>query len=160
MTDDAKLIQAKQVYQAFCTMMDREEWNYTKREEDLIIDTGARGEDLPMDLKIRVDAERELVQVFSRLPYAIPQDKRLEIAVAVSIINNQLVHGCVDFDRASGNLFFRMTNSYRDSLISDEVYKYLLYCACQTIDSFNDKLLMLSKGIIDIEKFIELYTKD
>ena len=59
-----------------------------------------------------------------------------------------------------GLVFFRMTNSYMDSNLSSEVYKYLLYCASQTIDAFNDKLLMLSKGIIDVEQFIKLYNKE
>lgn len=160
MSDDTKLMRAKQVYNAICAAMDKENWKYTKREEDLVIETGAQGDDLPMELNIHVDAQRQLIMLLSRLPYAIPEDKRLDIAVAVSIINNKLVHGCVDFDLAKGTLYFRMTNSFMDSILGADAFKYLLYCSCQTIDDFNDKLLMLSKGIIDIPKFMELYNKE
>lgn len=151
---------AAQVYYDLCKMLDGEGWKYKKNVEELRIECGARGEDLPIELNIKVDAERQLVMVLSHLPYRIPEDKRIDIAIAVSVVNNRLVDGCVDYDITTGNLFFRMTNSYMDSTIGGEVYKYLLYCACQTIDSFNDRLLMLSKGMIDIAKFIELCEKE
>ena len=151
---------AAQVYYDLCKMLDGEGWKYKKNVEDLRIECGAQGEDLPIELNIKVDAERQLVMLLSHLPYRIPEDKRIDIAIAVSVVNNRLVDGCVDYDITTGNLFSRMTNSYMDSTIGGEVYKYLLYCACQTIDSFNDRLLMLSKGMIDIAKFIELCEKE
>lgn len=153
-------MKAAQVYHDFCGMLDGEGWKYQKDDENLRIECGARGEDLPIDLVIKVDVDRQLVTLISHLPYVIPQDKRIDVAVAVGVINNLLVDGCVDYDLSDGHLFFRMTNSYRGSTIDKEVYKYLLYCACQTIDGFNDKLLMLSKGIIDVQKFIALYSEE
>lgn len=159
MANEVNLTKAKQVYQDFCAMMDNAGWNYQKEEEKLTIKAGARGDDLPMDLIIKVDAERQVVRVISFLPYTIAEDKRLDVAVAVSVVNNSLVSGYLDFDIAEGNLVFRMTNSYRDSLLGREVYKFLLYAACHAIDDFNDQFLMLSKGIISLEKFIEQYSK-
>ncbi len=151
---------AAQVYSDICKMLDEAGWNYKKNEEELKVETGARGDDLPIELTIKVDVERQLVMLISHLPYVIAEDKRVDVAVAVSVINNLLVDGCVDYDLSDGHVFFRMTNSYRDSVLDKEVYKYMLYCACQTIDGFNDKLLMLSKGIIDFQKFAELYGKE
>lgn len=153
-------LKAAQVYRDICEMLDENGWNYKKVEEKLTIETGARGDDLPMDLTIKVDVKRQLIMLLSHLPYVISEDKRVETALAVSVVNNMLVDGCIDYDLSDGHIFFRMTNSYRDSDISKEVYKYLLYCACQSVDDFNDKLLMLSKGIIDLEKFTELYSKE
>ncbi len=160
MANEVNMTKARQVYQGFCAMMDSNDWNYNKNEEELIIEAQARGDDLPMKLTIKVDAERQLVRVLSPLPYTIAKDKRLDAAVAVSVVNNAVVSGYLDYDIAEGHLFFRMVNSYRDSLLEQEVYKFLLYAACQTIDSFNDQLLMLSKGIISLEQFIKLYTKE
>lgn len=159
MANEVNLTKAKQVYQDFCAMMDNEGWNYEKEEEKLTIKTGARGDDLPMELIIRIDAERQVVRLISFLPYTIAEDKRLDVAVAVSVVNNSLVTGYLDFDIAEGKLLFRMTNSYRDSLLGRKVYKILLYAACHTIDDFNDQFLMLSKGIISLEQFIEQYIK-
>ena len=47
-----------------------------------------------------------------------------------------------------------MTNSFLESKISEEVFAYMLYCSCQTIDEYNDKFLMLAKGMISIEQFL------
>lgn len=160
MKESSKHLAAAKVYYDFCKMMDDEEWTYEGNEEKLSIVCGAVGEDLPIELNIRMDVDRQLVLVLSRLPYKVPEEKRVDVAVAVSVINNVLVDGSVDFNLESGHVFFRMTNSYMDSNLSSEVYKYLLYCASQTIDAFNDKLLMLSKGIIDVEQFIKLYNKE
>lgn len=160
MKESGKHLAAAKVYYDFCKMMDDEEWTYEGNEEKLSIVCGAVGEDLPIELNIRMDVDRQLVLVLSRLPYKVPEEKRVDVAVAVSVINNVLVDGSVDFNLESGHVFFRITNSYMDSNLSGEVYGYLLYCACQTIDTFNDKLLMLSKGIIDVEQFIKLYNKE
>ena len=156
MADEKNLARAKQVYQTICKMMDQEKWKCKKDDEKLSIEAGAQGEDLPMELVIRVDAERQLVMILSHLPYKIPEDKRLDVAVAVSAINNLLVHGAMDFNVTDGNLFFRMASSFMDSDMGADAYRYMMYASCQTIDEYNDKLLMLSKGIVDISKFLEM----
>ena len=48
-----------------------------------------------------------------------------------------------------------MTNSFYDTTIGDEVVVYIILSALHTIDKYNDKLLLLSKGMISLEKFIE-----
>lgn len=159
MEKDVDMTKAKQVYQEICATLDDIGWKYKKDEEKLIIHTGAKGEDLPIDLSINVDALRQLVIAVSKLPFDIAENKRVDAAVAVSVINNMLVTGQLDYSLMDGELFFRISNSYRDSELSREVYRFMVYCLCQTIDGFNDKLLMLSKGIMNIEKFIELYQK-
>lgn len=157
---DAKMIQAKQVYQTLCKALDDNDWHYKKDDEKLKVECGARGDDLPMDLTIHVDADRQLIMLISHLPFVIAEDKRLDVAVAVSYINNMLVDGCFDYDVTSGHLFFRMTNSFIESQIHAAVCMYLIYCACQTIDEYNDKLLMVGKGMLSIEQFIESCNKD
>jgi hypothetical protein len=156
MADEKNLARAKKVYQTICGMLDKEGWNYKKDEEKLSIETGARGDDLPIDLNIHVDAERQLVMLLSRLPYVIPEDKRIDCALAVSAINYRLVHGCLDFSVADGNLFFRMTSSFQDCEMDPEAYRYMVYASCSTIDEYNDKLLLLGKDLIKLEKFLEL----
>ncbi len=154
MTDEQKVMQAKLVYQTFCNALDHNEWKYKKDDEKLRIECGAQGEDLPMEFNITADADRQLLMLLSHLPFAIAEDKRLDIAVAVSAVNNLLVDGCFDFDLGSGHMFFRITNSFMDSTLSEDVCIELLYKACKTIDAYNDKLLMVSKGMLTIEQFL------
>ncbi len=155
MSDANKLEKAKEVFETLCRTLDKEDWSYQKDEEKLLIECGARGEDLPMELKVFVDAERSLILLLSSMPGAIQEDKRVDMALAVSVVNNRLVDGSFDYDITSGNLIFRMTNSFLESTISEKLFLYMLLTACRTIDVYNDKFLMLGKGLITIEQFLK-----
>lgn len=150
--------QAKSAFATLCQALDNNEWHYKKDEDKLSIECGAQGDDLPMEISVKVDVDRMLVLLLSHLPFVIQEDKRLDIAIAVSAINNVLVDGCFDYDVTSGHMFFRMTNSFIESKISEEVFIYMLLCSCKTIDDYNDKFLMLAKGLVSIEQFLSTLT--
>ncbi len=154
MTEE-KLQRAKQVLASCCQALDQNDWKYQLDEEDFSIEFGAKGEDLPIRLIFKVDAEREVVLLFSPQQFDVPTDKALEIAIALSVINNRLVDGSFDYNLTEeSNICFRMTQSYRGSTIGSEVFEYMAYCACSTVDNYNDKLLMIVKGILPLEKFL------
>ena len=151
---DEKLERAQKVYGTMCSTLDSHEWHYKKDEEKLSIDCGAQGEDLPMEITIKVDAERQLIMLLSHLPFVISEDKRLDVAIAVSAVNDKLVDGSFDYNIADGHMFFRMTSSFIESEIGNELFTYMLMVSCHTIDEYNDKFLMLGKGMMSIEDFI------
>lgn len=151
---DEKLERAQKVYETLCATLDKHEWHYQKNEERLSIECGAQGEDLPMEITIRVDAERQLIMLLSHLPFIISEDKRLDVAIATSIANNGLVDGSFDFDITDGHMFFRMTSSFIESDIGSELFTYMLMVSCHTIDEYNDRFLMLGKGMMSIQDFI------
>ena len=53
-----------------------------------------------------------------------------------------------------GSILFRLTLSYLDSFIGNEAFFYQLLVSFKTIDQYNDKFFMLSKGAISIEDFL------
>ncbi|MBE6958174.1 MAG: hypothetical protein E7447_03355 [Ruminococcaceae bacterium] len=146
---------AKATFETMCRTLDNNGWHYARDDEKLRLKCGARGDDLPIDLTLAIDAERMLIMVFSHLPGVIPEDKRLDTAVAVSVINNMLAHGCFDFDLSTGHLFYRMTNNFIESQIGEELFFYMLMATCNTVDEYNDKFLMLGKGMITIGQFLD-----
>ncbi len=154
MAEQKSLEQAKVVFGTLCNVLDNLEWHYQKDEEKLTIECEVQGEDLPIDITVMIDAERMLVILISHIPFVIKEDKRLDLAIAVSVVNNDLIDGCFDYDITSGHMFFRMTNSFIESTIGEEVFKYMIFCSCKTIDEYNDKFMMLAKGVISIEQFI------
>ena len=79
---DEKLERAQKVYETLCATLDKHEWHYQKNEERLSIECGAQGEDLPMEITIRVDAERQLIMLLSHLPFIISEDTRIDVAIA------------------------------------------------------------------------------
>lgn len=154
MADEKDLMQALEVYKTLCEALDDKGWRYKKNEEKLEIECGVQGEDLPMDIRVWANPDRGIITLLSHMPFVVPQDKRLDAAVAVSVANNILVDGCFDYDIKDGHLFFRMTNSFRESRIGKDLLDYMILCSLQTIDDFNDKFLMLSKGLMSIDQFL------
>lgn len=152
---DEKMERAQKVYETLCATLDKHEWHYQKNEERLSIECGAQGEDLPMEITIRVDADRQLIMLLSHLPFVISEDKRLDMAIATSIANNGMVDGSFDFDVTDGHMFFRMTSSFIESDIGSELFTYMLMVSCHTIDEYNDRFLMLGKGMMSIEEFMK-----
>lgn len=153
--EEQKARQARVALDTVCAMFDDRGWRYEKDVENLEARCSATGDDLPIAVRFKVDAEREVVMFLSSLNFNIPEDKRAELSVATNMINNALVAGSFDFSYENGAIAFRMVNSYCDSLISKEVYDYMLVVGCQTVDEYNDKLLMVAKGTMSLEDLDE-----
>lgn len=149
------LKQARAVYNALCAMLDERDWRYKKNEEELSISCGAQGDDLPMEISIEVDIERQLVTLLSPMPFHVPEDRRTALAVAVSQANNGMVDGSFDYNYINGRILFRMTSSYRQSLIGKDLFAYMLSCSCYTIDEYNDKFLMVAKNNMSLEEILD-----
>ncbi len=155
MADESKLKQAKVAFKALCDMLDENEWHYSKDMENLKITCGVQGDDLPMNIRIEVDADRQLVVLLSEMPFSVPEDRRVELAVAVSAANYGMVDGNFDYNYLDGSILFRMTSSFMDSLVGKEMFNYMLMCACATIDRYNDKFFMVTKKEMSVEEILE-----
>ena len=156
MSEELEMQQAKQVYASLIDMLDTRNWKYEKFENDLVVRSGIKGDDLPIEFIIFVKPKNQVVQFISKLPFNIPEDKRVDAAVAVSVANYGLVDGSFDYDISDGEIRYRLTSSYRESLLGADLFEYMIMCAASTVDDYNDRFFMLSKGMIDVQKFIEL----
>ena len=146
---------ADKAYKTLCTMLDNKGWRYKKDNEGRVINCSARGEDLPMDIIIRVDEERSLISLLSRMPFDIKEEKKIDAAIAVTMVNSYLADGHFIYDLASGGIVFKMTSSFLGSELGELLFEYMLLVSCHTIDEYNDKFLMLSLGNLDIDAFAE-----
>ena len=160
MADKKELEQAREAFDTLCEMLDGNDWHYDKEEDDFTIMCGARGDDLPMPIKIQVDAERQIVSLLSLLPFDVPEDKRVEIALAVSAVNYALVDGSFDYNFADGTLLFRMTSSYRESKVGKTMFEYMLYLSCGTIDDYNDKFEKIINGEMTLNELVRFIQED
>ena len=152
MANSAKAIQ---IYQMFKKHLEQQKFHFEERAEELIISLTVHGDDLPQPTIIRVMDERSLVQVLSPLPTKIPEDKRVDTAVAVCVANYGMINGSFDFDMTDGEIRFRLTQSFRDIDLSEECVKYLMATVFFTTDKYNDRFFMLGKGMMTLEQFIE-----
>ena len=154
MADEKTMNLAKQIYATLCETLEDRNWKFGKSEEELIVHFGVSGEDIIMPFVFLVDADRQLVRLVSMLPFNMSESKRLEGAIATCAASYELAHGNFDYDISSGQIVFRIINSFRDSVLGKECFDYMITAACAIIDRFNDQFLALDKGEISIAEFI------
>ncbi len=155
MEDAMKKALAAKVYHTLCQAIENREWSFEKDEENLTAYFGVRGDDIPMQFILRVDEDRQLIRLLSMLPFKMSEEKRMEGAIATCVITYGLADGSFDYDLSDGSVYFRMTASFRDSIIGEGLFQYMISCACAMVDQYNDQFLALDKGIISIADFIE-----
>ena len=102
-----------------------------------------------------VKPKNQVVQLLSRLPFQIPEEKRVDAAIAICVANNGLVDGSFDYDISDGDITFRLTTSYRESTLGADLFEYMILVSAGTIDDYNDKFFMIAKDMMSIQQFIE-----
>ncbi len=155
MADNKELMYAKEAFNTLCRSIDNIGWKYKRMDDELKIMFGVGGDDIPMNFLIIVDAERQLIRILSLMPFQMNKDKLVEGAVATCIIKYVLADGSFDFDVETGHIMFRMTSSFRESLLGEDLFKYMVSIACLTVDKYNDQLSDLNDGKITLAQFIE-----
>lgn len=148
-------MEAKALYDTLCQALDKMQWRYQKATENgkLVVKTAAVGDDLSMKLVISIDPERSVMYLKSPMPFSIPEDKRGIVAIGVIIANYAMLNGSFEYDMIEGYLAFKLVVPFMDSIISEAVCTYMVRVSCSMIDKFNDKLLALSEGKIDLDEF-------
>ncbi len=154
MSDEIKLERAQATYRTLCQALDEMELHYESNDEKLTVFLSVKGDDFPVELRFRVSPERQLVSLFSQLPFTINESKIVDLALAVSTANYVLANGCFDFKITSGDILFRMVNSFDNCELSTDVFKYMTICTVSTVDEYNDKFLLISKDVLPLDKFI------
>lgn len=146
--------QANLAYAAITAMLDNDGYRYSSNYDGLRIELGFETDDLDVKITFIIDEDRELVRVFSFLPFKFPEDKRIEAAVAVCAANHGMVNGSFDYDISDGDLLFSAVNSYKDACFSMDIARYMLGITLSTVDKYNDRFYALAKGFISISDFI------
>lgn len=150
---------ALHVFEEFCAAIDARGWHYNRDDENLRLSFDIRGDDLTMDVSASIDERLQRIYVLSHLPFAFSEDKRLDGAIATSVINYNLVDGSFDYNMKTGRTVFRMTNSFKGCEVGRELFDYIMDCMLYTVDEYNDKFFMLSIGAKSLEDFISEYSE-
>ena len=89
------------------------------------------------------------------MPFKMDETKRVEGALITSYANYKLADGSFDYNLGDGSIIFRMTSSFRESLIGAELFKYMISCAAYSVDKYNDQFFMVSKGMLSVDDFVK-----
>ena len=142
-------------YRTLISMMNNQGLKYTSFDDNLRVELGFNTDDFDIKLICIIDEERELVRIFSFLPFKFPEDKRVEGAIAATVANHGMVNGSFDFDISDGEMTFKCVNSYKDGGFNEEIANYMVSVVVSTVDNYNDRFFGVAKGMISIQDFME-----
>ncbi len=143
-----------QAFETIKKALDEIGWKYNADDENKSIDLQVSGDDLTLKFIINVREQQNIVQILSPLPFTVPKDKFELMARATCFVTSRLIDGAFDFHENNGTIFFRMTTCYRGMGMGTERFKYMIHTACHTVDDYNDKLLLVSNGMLSLDKFM------
>ncbi|MCM1545902.1 MAG: YbjN domain-containing protein [Clostridiales bacterium] len=149
---DIKL--AKRNFKNLCAMLDDNHWKYETDEERLQIDCSARGDDLPINIRIKLNTELEIVTLYSPMPFTVNAESRNAMLIAVARANYGMIDGSFDYNIKNGKIIFRMTSSYAGTILDKDVFEYMLFTSCHTVDDYNDKFETVNKIKMSAEQII------
>ena len=154
MTAEQRMFSA---FREFCSYLDGRNLKYNTTQTDKgdnKISIIGKGKDLSIDIRITFDASNEVISLLSPLPFNF-KEKIIEGAVVCSVVTNRLREGSFDYDLEDGSVYFRLTNSVMGITVSRELCTHIFTLAVNTIDTYNDKMLAVAKGMMSPQEFIE-----
>lgn len=148
--------QAKNVFNTICEMMDDIDFQYDKHEEDLVITSGARGDDIPMPFMVRVSGDKRLVSFLSVIPVDIDEQMQENLAIALNMVNMCLTDGC--FVYVDGRISFKSAVTYSGMMVGKKLFEQWIMTSLSIIDEYNDKLEKIVSehmSVDDIKKYLD-----
>ena len=128
---------------------------FEAHEEDLMIAFPMYGGELPQRVFFRVLDERDMFQVLSVLPDRIPEDRRVDAAVAVAVANYGIVNGSFDLDVTDGEIRFRLAQCYKGLEPGEDLIDYVLGVTVFTTDKYIGLFHKLGSGEMSLEQFLD-----
>ncbi len=156
MSDDIKVQHARAMYEKVKEMLTEKNVRFQSADEQMMINFVISGDDLPMEIYVISDAGGQKLRTLSKMPFTVSNDKMVEMATAVCIANSGLYMGNFDYVLTEGVIFFAIQQSYLDTDLSKELIDLVIAETVDAVDKYNDRLMLLNKGMLTLEQFIEM----
>ena len=154
MAEEIKELTAKKVYDTVIAVLDERKWHYST-EENMVKRYNVKGDDLPMEFVISINADRQMFEIFSPFSFTFSEEKRVEGAVAACALNNRILYGCFDYKFENGNFCYRFSMPFDESEIGSKLIDFLISCSCSIVDDYNDVIFAFANGYLDVNGFME-----
>jgi len=154
-TPEENIVKAKETFEFLCEFFDKKGWTYEKQEEYLIIRFTVRGDDIPMNFSVGVDPSPGLVSFVSYLPFDMDKEKMVDAAISTCAINHKFKSGMFVLELGDGSIYYKLVHMYMNSSITDEILQYMINMSNHIVDEYNDQFLMLNKGNLSLNDFLE-----
>ena len=142
-------------YALICQCLDELEIKYEKEEDKLSVHFPFMSEQKEVIyVGFYVRESQQLISLNIFPDYKVNQSKIIEMAIATSQFNYFLYDGSLDLNVGTGEMLFRMTSNFWDSLLSVEVIKQMLVVG---INSASEKFSILKKLNNDEVKLDDIF---
>lgn len=146
---------ASEIFNMICSSLDKLKIKYEKNDVDLSVKCVIFGRDIPIDTKLYVDIENKLIVFQSNLKTVFPPEKIVNAAVAINAVNFNVIDGAFGLDVLNGTVDFKLSCSFEERQVTNDLVAYIILCSFNTVDAVNDKLEQLLKEEIELEEFIK-----
>lgn len=146
---DASL--TRETYNALLKAVNDNGWACIHDDDRLNLQYGVKVDDLQLDFYVMLDAERQLAVLVCKMPFTFVEGNRVDGAVETSAINYELVDGNFCYDFPNGLCHFKMTISYRESVISSKAFEFMLNYSVWAIQKYYKRLYRIALGIESAE---------
>ncbi len=135
-----------QAYETLCSVMEKNDIYYEKDDHNLCVKCSVSGEDIQLNFAFVINPVKMLITLYSLVPVKVRKEKSADMAIAVCMINNNLTDGSFCFDTNDGTIFFKMTSSFCDTNVTEELFEYMLSVAADTMDDYFLKIKQIEKS--------------
>ena len=128
------------VYQTLCSVLKRNDIAYECDEENLCVKCSISGKVKDFRMIFVIEPSKMLISLY--VPIEINSGLRnvSELAFALCVINDTLSDGHFCFDRKNIGVYFKMTSSFYNSLLSESIFEYMLSVAAEKTDEYYLKI--------------------
>lgn len=128
-------------------------------EDNNILSSNGYLGDIVIQFKIFIDEETKCINFLSPIPITVEEDKKVIMSVAVNYLNASILEGRFKYVIQEGMIFFEHSNVFLNSNIANETIEKILKTSLNMLNIHIDKINKFNKGIIDLNKFVELIIK-
>ncbi|GHU68438.1 hypothetical protein AGMMS49983_21080 [Clostridia bacterium] len=152
--DENKKKQAEKVYATLVNYFDGKGFSHTDEPEELVLRCTFKTDDLPADLRFKIIGELDLIHLLSTIPVQLSADRIEEGCLAACSASNDLFDGNFIVNSEDGSIVYKLSYYYTGSIIGEEMIDYMLDMGLAMIDRYNDRFLLLQKGLLSAAEFV------
>lgn len=150
---------AQNVYDMIISTLKSKDYSFLQ-SDGMKVAFRIEADDTPIVFSVVIDAERRLIRMIAGYSITFPQERRLDGAIATCSTNRNLVAGGFDYDYETGAVVFRISASFAGSIISPDVFLYMVHRAYSACVLYDKKLEQLAKGELPLASYLYLFEDD
>ena len=147
---------AVQSYNALVAHLEDKNFKIIRHDDDLrVVMIWSASDNMPVMSILAIDEDREILVMSSQLSAKMSEAKRMDGAMAIAMCNWAIMSGTLDYDISDGEIRYRWTQSFAESVLNDAQIYYQMGVMISTVARFNKPLYLLAEDLIDLPGFID-----